>query len=120
MKRKTRAGRKPDPAVTNEGDFVDLQLYVTDKTPRCLAAYENIQNICEEYATGMYHFTVMDLQIRPDLARTDDISAFPTLVRVPSNLKRRKIIGMLTDTKKVIEALGLPERPCNYHTAGAI
>jgi circadian clock protein KaiB len=103
------SGAKKTPETTAEKeDTVDLKLYVTDDTPRCLTAYENIKNICEEYTAGTYHITVIDLLKCPSLARTDNITAVPTLVRVlPRTTGRRKIIGTLTDTQKVIEALDL-------------
>ena len=66
-----------------EGNFVDLRLYVADRTPLCLTAYENIKKICEAYSTGKYRITVIDLLKSPDLARSEDITAVPTLIRVP-------------------------------------
>ena len=72
-----------------------------DKTPRCLTAYENIRKICEEYVTGgKYRITVIDLLKTRSMARTDEITAIPTLIRLPRTEGRRKIIGMLTDTEK--------------------
>ncbi len=89
---------------------MDLRLYVTNRTPRCLAAYENIRNICEEYVRGKYRITVIDLIKNPEIARTEDITAIPTLIRLPRTTGRRKIIGTMTDTRKVLEQLEIPER----------
>ena len=100
---------------TEDEDFVDLRLYVTDKTPPCLTAYENIRNICEEHERGTYRITVIDLLKNPRQARTDDITAIPTLVRLPRTSGRRKIIGMLTDTDKVLEELDLQKRTVYQH-----
>jgi circadian clock protein KaiB len=107
MKKKSGAPEADETAVTDVADFVDLRLYVTNKTPRCLAAYENIRKICEEYARGTYRITVIDLLKSPGIARSEDITAIPTLVRVPRTPGRRKIVGMLTDKKKVVEELDL-------------
>jgi circadian clock protein KaiB len=117
MTRKPGVGKTPDTA--GREDFVDLRLYVIDQTPRCLTAYENIQNICEEYAKGSYRITVIDLQKSPEMARAEDITAIPTLVRLPRAPGHRKIIGMLTDTKKVIEKLDLEKRTV-YNCQGTI
>ena len=52
MKKRAWTTTKPGTAGTDNEDFVDLRLYVADKTPRCLTAYENIRKICEEYVPG--------------------------------------------------------------------
>jgi circadian clock protein KaiB len=118
MKKKAGATKAAEAAGKDE-DFVDLRLYVADKTPRCLNAYENIRNICDEYVTGTYRITVIDLLKNPGQARTDDITAIPTLVRLPRAPGHRKIIGMLTDTKKVLEELDLRKRT-GYQDQGTI
>jgi len=107
MTRKPGAGKMPDEAGTDREDFVDLRLYVVDRTSRSLTAYANIKKICEAYSPGKYRITVIDLLKSPDLARSEDITAVPTLIRVPRTPGGRKIIGMLTDTKKVLEELDL-------------
>jgi circadian clock protein KaiB len=117
MTRKSGAGKATETA--GREDFVDLRLYVTDETPRCLTAYENIRRICEEHAKGSYRITVIDLQKSPKVARSEDITAIPTLVRVPRTPGHRKIIGMLTNTQKVIEELDLDKRTV-YHSQGTI
>ena len=98
-----------------EEDFVDLRLYVADRTPWCLTAYTNIKKICEAYSPGKYRITVIHLLKSPDLARSEDITAVPTLIRkLPTPVK--KIIGMLTDTKKVLrepDLRGNEEDFCN-------
>jgi len=119
MGKKTGKTQAPDAAGPAEEDFVDLRLYVADTTPRCLNAYENIRTICEEYVTGTYRITVIDLLKNPGQARTDDITAIPTLVRLPRTPGHRKIIGMLTDTEKVLDELDLKKRAV-YHHQGTI
>jgi circadian clock protein KaiB len=116
---KKKAGAKAGKtAGTDTPDFVDLRLYVTDRTPRCLAAYENIRTLCEEYA-GSYRITVIDLLRNPELARAEDITAIPTLVRIPHTTGRRKIVGMLSDKEKVLEELDLVSRTA-YTSSGTI
>ena len=119
MKKRTGAGITPETRGTLNGDFVDLRLYVADETPRCLTAYENIRKICDEHIAGAYRITVIDLLKSPKTARTDDITAIPTLIRLPRSPGRRKIIGMLTDTEKVIEELDLEKRTV-YRDKGII
>jgi circadian clock protein KaiB len=103
-----------------EEDFVDLRLYVADRTPWCLTAYANIKKICEAYSPGKYRITVIHLLKSPDLARSEDITAVPTLIRVPRTPGSRKIIGMLTDTKKVLEEPDLRGNEEDFCNTGRI
>ena len=58
---------------------------------------------------GEYHIEVIDLLKNPQLARTDQIVAVPTLVRrLPEPI--RKIIGHLSDAEKVLVGLQLSPR----------
>ncbi|HUH79498.1 MAG TPA: circadian clock KaiB family protein [Methanoregula sp.] len=119
MKKRIGPTKKPETKGTGRGEFVDLRLYVTNSTPRCLNAYENIRKICEENVTGAYRITVIDLLRSPEIARRDNITAIPTLVRLPRTLRGRKIIGMLTDTEKVIEEMDLKKMPV-YRDQGTV
>ena len=86
----------------------DLRLYVAGQTPNCVAAFANLKKLCEEHLPGQYHIEVIDLVERPQLAKDDQILAFPTLVRkLPEPIK--KIIGDLSNTERVL--VGLDLRP---------
>lgn len=112
---------KKDTAVeTSRADVVDLRLYVADETSRCLTAYGNLRKICEDHVPGSYRITVIDLLKNPSLARTDDITAIPTLVRMPRTPGRRMIIGMLTDTGKVLHELDLNTKKTGYQHQGTL
>lgn len=86
----------------------ELRLYVAGQTPKSLAAFANLQSICEEYLAGNYTIEVVDLLVNPQLAKGDKIIAIPTLVRkLPEPI--RKIIGDLSNTERVL--VGLDLRP---------
>jgi circadian clock protein KaiB len=88
----------------------DLRLYMAGQTARAIAAFANLQKICEEHLPGQYRIEVIDLLKHPQLARGDQILAVPTLVRkLPEPV--RKIIGDLSNTEKVL--VGLDLRPRN-------
>ena len=90
-------------------DFYELRLYVAGQTPKSLAAFSNLQKLCDEHLAGKYHIEVIDLMKNPQLAKGDQILAVPTLVRkLP--LPLRKIIGDLSNTEKVLVGLDLRER----------
>jgi len=84
----------------------DLRLYIAGQTPKSLTAFSNLKRICEENLQGKYHIEVVDLAKNPELARTDQILAIPTLVRkLPPPI--RKIIGDLSNKEKVLLGFGL-------------
>jgi circadian clock protein KaiB len=102
MKKSTR---KTDVARHAEWE---LRLYIAGETPKAVAAFANLQRICEEYLKGKYRIEVIDLMKNPTLARGDQILAIPTLVRkLPTPVK--KIIGDLADEQRVL--VGLDLRP---------
>ena len=87
----------------------DLRLYVAGQTARAVAAFANLQNICEEHLPGQYRIEVIDLLKNPQLAKGDQILAVPTLVRkLPQPV--RKIIGDLSNTERVLVGLDLRPR----------
>jgi circadian clock protein KaiB len=80
-------------------------------TPRSLTAIDNIHEICETHLQGRYDLQVVDIYQQPELARTAEIIAAPTLIKqLP--LPLRKILGDLSETEKVLIGLDLtPPRP---------
>ncbi|SRR5579884_65916 len=84
----------------------ELRLYVAGNTPNSIAAFSNLQQICEEHMGGRYRIEIIDLFENPQLARGDQIIAVPTLVRrLPTPIK--KIIGDLSNTERVLVGLDL-------------
>jgi circadian clock protein KaiB len=84
----------------------ELKLYVAGKTPKSIAAINNLKKYCEEYMKGRYKVEVIDLLENPQLAEVDQIFAVPTLVRkVPVPI--RKIIGDLSNKEKVLVGLNI-------------
>lgn len=93
----------------SETELWTLRLYVAGQTPKSLAAFANLKQICEEYLAGHYKIEVIDLLLNPQLASGDQILAIPTLVRkLPEPV--RKIIGDLSNTERVLVGLDLLPR----------
>jgi circadian clock protein KaiB len=83
-----------------------LRLFVTGTTPKSLRAITNIKRICEEHLKGRYTLEVVDVYQQPMLAKTEQIIAAPTLVKLlPSPL--RKMIGDLANTDRTLLGLDL-------------
>ena len=102
---------KPPPAQNQSGDGesadYDLRLYFAGVSPLSIRAVTNIKKICEQYLPGHYTLEVIDLYQQPQLAARDQIIATPILIRqLPRPVQR--IIGDLSDTQVVMQALNLP------------
>jgi len=86
-----------------------LRLYVAGRSPKCIAALENLKRFCEERMPGQYEIEVVDLLENPRLAKDDQIVAIPTLVRkLPEPLRR--IIGDLSNAERMLVGLDLKSR----------
>lgn len=83
-----------------------LRLYVAGNTPNSAQAIITLRKLCEEHLAGRYELEVIDINQQPELARSDQIIATPTLVkRLPEPI--RKLIGDLSTTKRVMVGLDL-------------
>ncbi len=98
--------RRPAPRPI---DRYDLWLYVAGPGPKSVAAFRNLELLCEEHLAGSYEIRVIDLLKHPELAQKDQIVAVPTLVRnLPS--PTRKVVGNLSNTERVLASLDLQPR----------
>ena len=87
-------------------DVWELRLYVAGKTAKSVAALENLKGLCEEHLPGKYKIEVVDLVAHPQLAKSDQIVAIPTLVRkLPEPI--RKVIGDLSNVERTLVGLQL-------------
>lgn len=107
----TKTAKQPVSTSNGQpGKVWQLRLYVAGQTPKSLAAFSNLKQICENHLKGQYRIEVIDLVERPRLSRGDQIVAIPTLVRkLPVPV--RKIIGDLSDTERVLVGLDLRAGP---------
>jgi circadian clock protein KaiB len=87
----------------------ELRLYVAGQTPKSVAAFRNIEQLCQEHLAGLYCIEVIDLMKNPQLAQTDQIVAVPTLVRNRPS-PTRKIIGTLSNSERVLGALEIGQK----------
>lgn len=86
-----------------------LKLYVTGASRRSHRAIQNLKRICELHLQGRYDLEVIDLYQSPELARTAEIIAAPTLVKeIPGPMRR--LIGDLSQSDRVLLLLNLKKR----------
>ena len=99
-----KKGRKP---VRQNRLRWKLRLYIADSSPRSLLAIGNLRALCEQHLKSRYRITIVDIVRQPGVARAHNILATPTLVRV-LRPKDTTVVGTLSDTRRVLAALGVP------------
>ena len=83
-----------------------LRLYITGMTKRSARAIENLRTFCEKHLAGHYELQVIDVYQQPELARTEQIVAVPTLIKkLP--LPLRRLIGDMSDEARVLVGLDI-------------
>ena len=100
------AGELEQPGSNSRQAKYVLSLYVSGSTLKSALAVENIKRICEQHLKNRYDLEVIDIYQQPSLAREDQIVAVPTLIKL-SPLPLRRLIGDLSDLKKVLFGLDL-------------
>jgi circadian clock protein KaiB len=83
-----------------------FRLYVAGDAPNSLRAVANLTALCREHLSGRYDIEVVDVLSHPERALNDGILMTPTLCKCTPPPARR-IIGNLSQTTPVLEALGL-------------
>jgi circadian clock protein KaiB len=92
--------------MTNRRAEFKFRLYVAGDAQNSMEAVANLTAICRKYLPGLYNIEVMDVFLEPARAVTDGIFMTPTLVKV-APAPMRTIIGNLSQTNVVLQALGL-------------
>jgi circadian clock protein KaiB len=78
-----------------------FSLYICGATERSQRAVANARRLCDEHLPGRYSLEIIDLYRLPELARSRDIIAIPTLIReFPRPLRR--FIGDLSDNERLV------------------
>jgi circadian clock protein KaiB len=95
-----------DAPAAPPSDMLVLRLYVTGNTLRSTRAVDNARRLLETHAAGRFELEVIDIYLHPEAAVAAQIIAAPTLVKLrPGPLRR--VIGDLSDSNKVLAALGV-------------
>ena len=80
-----------------------LKLYVIGRSPRSQVAIANLEALVKQLAGSGHDYEIFE---QPDLAEQERLLATPTLIKVKPPPAVR-VIGDLSDTLAVAEALGL-------------
>jgi circadian clock protein KaiB len=83
-----------------------LQLYITGASQNSLRAVANLKIICEKYLGINYELEIIDVYQQPEIAKHEQLIALPLLIK-KYPFPEKRLVGDLSDTKKVLEGLGL-------------
>lgn len=92
-----------------------LSLYVTSPSPRSARAIVNVRAICDAHLPGCYELEVIDITTQPELARSEQLLAAPTLIK-REPLPVRRFVGDMSRTDQLLRGLDLPARPARGRT----
>jgi circadian clock protein KaiB len=87
-----------------------LRLYIAGSSPRSARAISNIRKICDEYLQGCHELEVVDISQYPMLAKSEQILAAPTLIKM-SPLPSRRFVGDMSQSERILLGLGLNDVP---------
>jgi circadian clock protein KaiB len=92
--------------LADEREKLVLQLYVSGMSQKSMEAITNINRFCREYLEDAYDLEIIDIYKNPEKAFEQQIVFSPSLIkRYPE--PKKILIGNLSDTEKVIKALGI-------------
>lgn len=97
--------KKPTLGIAMESKL-KLALYVSGMSPKSLEAIENINLLCNQYLKDAFELKIIDIYKNPELASEHSIVFSPSLIKL-FPLPKKTLIGTLSDSDKVIKALGI-------------
>ena len=83
-----------------------FRLYVAGDAPNSVQAIANLNTLCRAHLPDRYEIEVVDVFREPKRALADGIFMTPTLVKL-SPTPALKVVGTLSHTQTVLQALGL-------------
>lgn len=92
--------------IIGEDDKYVLRLFVTGASTNSVRAISNIKQICEEYIADRYTLEIIDVYQQKEVAEREQLIALPLLIK-SFPLPERRLIGDMSDTKRVLNGLGL-------------
>jgi len=91
-------------------EIFKFSLYVAGDAQNSVQAIANLTALCRLHLPNQHHIEIVDVFKYPARALKDGIFLTPTLLKLAPQ-PVRKIIGTLSKTEAVLQALGLEEIP---------
>jgi len=90
----------------NRRPVFKFRLFVADHATNSLQAVANLKTLCAQYLPERHEIEIVDVHRTPERALSEGVLMTPTLIKTsPSPV--RKIVGTLSQTRTVLQALGL-------------
>ncbi len=83
-----------------------FRLYIADDALNSALAVTNLTALCQEHLPDRHEIEIVDVFQEPKRALADGIFVTPTLIKLAPS-PTRKIVGTLSQTQPVLQALGL-------------
>jgi circadian clock protein KaiB len=96
-------------AELDSADYL-FTLFVAGASDLSRRAIANILELFEFNLAGRYNLEVIDVYRDRTATATSNVLAAPTLIR-ESPLPKRRLVGDLSDTARVLRVLGISEQP---------
>lgn len=96
-----------EPAMS-KNEIFKFSLYVAGDAQNSELAIANLNALCQLHLPNRHHIEIVDILKNPTRALEDGIYLTPTLFKL-SPRPLRQIIGTLSQTKKVLQTLGLED-----------
>ncbi|TAN53979.1 MAG: circadian clock protein KaiB [Betaproteobacteria bacterium] len=100
-----RLRRRSERAMTARTRF-RFRLYVAGDAPNSAQALANLAALCRAHLPDRHEIEVVDVFREPKRVLADGVFMTPTLVKL-APLPIRRIVGTLSQTQLVLQALGL-------------
>ena len=83
-----------------------LRLFITGTSPVSVRAINNLQALLDQYLRDRYELEIIDVHQQPQLVKDEDVTAVPMLIK-KQPLPKKRLIGDMSDTPRVLKGLGL-------------
>ena len=100
------AGNENEKESPSTDSTLSMKLFVTGASANSVKAIANLKNICDEYFDSKYNLEIIDVYQQPSKTSEEQLIALPMLLKY-FPLPVKKLIGDMSDTKKVLRGLGL-------------
>jgi circadian clock protein KaiB len=90
----------------DNGEKYIFKLYVTGAAPSSMRAVVNVRKFCETYLAGRFEMEIIDIFKNPQIAKSAQLIAAPTLIK-EFPLPVRRFIGDMSKTEKLLGGLDI-------------
>jgi len=87
-------------------DKLVLKLYVSGMSRKSMEAIENIKKLCDKYLNEDFELEIIDIYKNQKIASDQHIVFSPSLLKILP-LPKKTLVGTMSDTSKVLKALGI-------------